>query len=494
MQAEKEVSLPSKPSTLPPVLSLPPEGCPTDPLEPGRVTDGDTATVAGESVRFLHINTPELGESWAFEGADFLEEMIGGNPVSLSGECSRDGYGRLLAEVFSSEGKNTNLELVRAGLAHVFLFPPYPEGTAEKYLAAEAEARSARLGIWSGDPRYAGSLHITSFHADPDGADSEDLNGEYIRLANISGMDLDLEGYRLTDQEEKNSYTFPPVLLRAGHQLKISVGSGENKVDPNASMQLYWGSDVPVFNNDGDTATLWDREGHHVDKVYHPVRELPHAEQLPPPASGRIAAEDAIHYIGETLTVEGIVVWTEASGTGKVCKVAFSDDRRGFLVATFPYAKFAMPGCWDGSLVGKAVAIRGKIKFYKGAPEIIVNKSSQVTMGDAEAIDPFADIVLSAGVLTPEQASDHIGETTTVGGRVLSVYISSSKKVCKLNLSADYKTGFSVTSFSGDKAALPGCWDRSLEGKILDVSGTIEAYQGATQIVVNEGAQVFIHE
>ena len=458
------------------------------------MTDGDTADVAGESVRFLHINTPELGEAWSYEAADLLEELIGGKPVTLSGDCSRDGYGRLLAEVVAHDGRITNLELVRQGLAHVFLFPPYPKGTAKRYLAAEAEAREAALGIWEGDLRYAGPLHITSFHADPDGPDAEDLNGEYIRLANISGTDLKLEGYLLFDQGAINTYTFPDILLRAGHQLKISVGSGTDATDPDGYMTLHWGSGQPVFNNDGDTATLTDANGQFVDKVHHPVREVPTEEQWPPPADGRIPAGDAGHYIEETLTVEGVVVWAGPSGTGKVCRVAFTEDRKGFFAVSFPYARFAMPGCWDGSLVGKAIAITGKILLYKGAPEMVVTRGDQMTMGDGRAEDPFAEPVLGEGVHSAAEAKTHIGEEATVGGRVLSVYISTSGKVCKLNLSRDYKTGFAVVSFSGEKDALPGCWDRSLEGKVVEVSGTIESYQGATQIIVNDRSQVSVLE
>lgn len=231
------------------------------------VVDGDTITAGGSSVRLLHINTPERGEAGYDEATAALRALIGTEPVTLLGE-ERDGYGRLLAEVVAADGTVANLHLVRQGLAHVFFFPPIDTATSSLYLSAEAEARTLGRGIWAG-PRYQGKLHITSFHADAEGDDRENLNGEYLRLANISGWDINLAGYTVTDASGA-IYTFGRVRLLRGRNLSLHTGRGEDATDPQAQQRLFWGRDTPIWNNSGDTATVLDPDGNPQDQVSHP--------------------------------------------------------------------------------------------------------------------------------------------------------------------------------------------------------------------------------
>jgi micrococcal nuclease len=61
----------------------------------------------------------------------------------------RDKYGRLLGYVFLPDGRMLNEELVRAGLA--YLFPTEKNVKYKKrLLAALADAKKNRRGIWSG--------------------------------------------------------------------------------------------------------------------------------------------------------------------------------------------------------------------------------------------------------------------------------------------------------------------------------------------------------
>ena len=132
-------------------------GCPPPPCLT-RVVDGDTLRVRyrpsrplEESVRLLCVDTPERGEPGYAEARAALEEMVRGKRITLEweqpGHPERDNFGRLLAYVFA-DGVNVNVELVRGGWSRYER--GYGEGShAAAFRRAEAEARSARRGLWA---------------------------------------------------------------------------------------------------------------------------------------------------------------------------------------------------------------------------------------------------------------------------------------------------------------------------------------------------------
>ncbi len=122
------------------------------------VFDGDTVKLQdGRRVRFLGINTPEVGKNnkpaqpFADTARQRLTRLISAAPeVGLSfGPQREDHYGRLLAYVFGKDGLDLQRVLLREGLAAAITVPPNV-AHAECYLEDERKARQARLGMWSG--------------------------------------------------------------------------------------------------------------------------------------------------------------------------------------------------------------------------------------------------------------------------------------------------------------------------------------------------------
>lgn len=83
------------------------------------VVDGDTIRLAsGAYVRFIGIDTPELGECGYRAARQALDGWIGSrarlvNPASVD---DRDSYGRLLRYVHAAD-RDTGLALIERGLA-----------------------------------------------------------------------------------------------------------------------------------------------------------------------------------------------------------------------------------------------------------------------------------------------------------------------------------------------------------------------------------------
>ena len=112
------------------------------------IADGDTITVRPEQgpsvkVRLIGIDAPERGQAFGTRARQELGELVDGQVVEVVG-TTKDRYGRLLGDV-RHEGRSINLELIRRGFAWAYVeYDPPAE-----YVAAEAEARAARRGLWA---------------------------------------------------------------------------------------------------------------------------------------------------------------------------------------------------------------------------------------------------------------------------------------------------------------------------------------------------------
>jgi endonuclease YncB( thermonuclease family) len=237
------------------------------------VYDGDTLTLStGDRVRLKWVNTPELKppEQYAVEAREATKAFVSGKTVELGyGGTTRDGYGRLVASV-EVDGKLLSEHLLELGLGHLFVIPP-DETDLSALIAAQERARQARRGIWS-TPEFQGVLHITSFHANADGDDRENVNGEYLRVCNVSAETVDLSGFRIADISG-NSWEFPKLLLPAGNTVKVHSGPGTNQSDPAEQLTIHLGSASPIWNNKQDRATIYDRFGRVVDAREHSVQK-----------------------------------------------------------------------------------------------------------------------------------------------------------------------------------------------------------------------------
>jgi endonuclease YncB( thermonuclease family) len=112
-----------------------------------RVVDGDSLRLAGEDIRLVDIDAPELaqdcqrgGRPWRCGEAarEALAARIGSRPVACA-ISGRDRYGRALATC-AVEGVDLGAFLVAGGFAVA----------SGAYDAEERAARASRAGLWGG--------------------------------------------------------------------------------------------------------------------------------------------------------------------------------------------------------------------------------------------------------------------------------------------------------------------------------------------------------
>ncbi len=250
------------------------------------VIDGDTFNAifpngSEERVRLLGVDTPETTASgnneneydditdleclalYGLEAKDFAESWLEGETVYIQFDSTagfKGYYGRWLAYVFLIDGIDFNEELLNNGYARV-----YTEGACSKesyYITLQSQAMTDRVGLWAcmpeeeppEEPNEEGLL-ISYVHYDAAGDDRYNLNDEYVVIINNRESSVIMTGYQLYDDSGYwNPYTFPyNFTLDSGGEVTVYTGSG---VDTDT--ELYWGRGSPIWNNDHDTAYLFD--------------------------------------------------------------------------------------------------------------------------------------------------------------------------------------------------------------------------------------------
>ncbi len=120
-----------------------------------RVHDGDTVSVIinrkKEKVRLIGIDAPELRQRpWGTISKKHLNKIFEDSGWSVAIELDidqRDKYGRLLAYIWTRDGKMVNLEMIKGGHAVLYTIPPNVKH-ADEFREAQRTARENRLNIW----------------------------------------------------------------------------------------------------------------------------------------------------------------------------------------------------------------------------------------------------------------------------------------------------------------------------------------------------------
>jgi len=200
------------------------------------------------------------GFTWDFLQAarpDVVVISVGGNSYGHPRPMALQAYGSVADAVLRTD---------RHGQVTIL---GYEDGRYEVVLGQEAVATGQELGGGDRQPRAEGpatrgppvppaakaALTLWVF-ADAPGNDHQNPNGEYVVLESGLPDDLEIGGWSVCDVAS-HCFRFPAgAVLRAGGQLVVYTGSGVSD-----GVRFFMGSGRAVWNNDGDTATLYDASG-----------------------------------------------------------------------------------------------------------------------------------------------------------------------------------------------------------------------------------------
>lgn len=132
-----------------------------------RAVDGDTLDVSSDSrgrlrIRVVGLDTPEtLRRGWSVgchgpEASSYAKTTLTGQRIALvidPTQDTTDRYGRTLAGVVLSDGRNYAIEAVRRGHGRAYVYGNKPSMWAKDIASAEDQARQEGQGLW-GAPCY----------------------------------------------------------------------------------------------------------------------------------------------------------------------------------------------------------------------------------------------------------------------------------------------------------------------------------------------------
>ncbi|MGW0707004.1 lamin tail domain-containing protein [Streptomyces sp. NPDC002643] len=121
-------------------------------------------------------------------------------------------------------------------------------------LPALAGAVALTGTLLSGSAEAAGRVYIYEVYYDSPGSDrgsNKSLNAEWVIIKNTRSTAVSLKGWKIKDKTGY-TYTFGSVKVGAGKSKKVHTGKGTN-----TAYDKYWGRSWYVWNNTGDTATLY---------------------------------------------------------------------------------------------------------------------------------------------------------------------------------------------------------------------------------------------
>ncbi|MEA2001254.1 MAG: lamin tail domain-containing protein [Actinomycetota bacterium] len=236
---------------------------PGDNVEVLRVFDGDSLLALTEGgseleVRLLGINAPEHDECHGDESRQTLQDRLSGGIATLvADEDDQDQFGRSLRYLYVA-GVNVNLDLVQSGDA---LAIQTGHSLDEAFANSSDIAAETGRGMWApGACGGSGDLPLVAvvdFVFDPRGRDADNLNGEWIAIANEGSESQVMSGWLLRDESTQNRFEFPNgFVLNGGDEVLVRTGCGSD-----SSGELYWCATDPVWSNGGDTIVVQQSDG-----------------------------------------------------------------------------------------------------------------------------------------------------------------------------------------------------------------------------------------
>jgi endonuclease YncB( thermonuclease family) len=114
-----------------------------------KIIDGDTYDVLIPNrstirIRMYGIDAPERGMAFYASSKNYLAQLCMGKVLRVQ-QMEKDIHGRIVAKAFLSDGRDINLEMIKAGMA--WHFKKYDK--SKSYAQAELHARKLKKGLWA---------------------------------------------------------------------------------------------------------------------------------------------------------------------------------------------------------------------------------------------------------------------------------------------------------------------------------------------------------
>jgi endonuclease YncB( thermonuclease family) len=392
------------------------------------VADGDTLTLEGlGTVRFIGVDTPEKNhpklpvQYMSKEAGVFTEKICLGKNVRLEfdpyDKDKRGNYGRVLGYVYLEDGTFLQEELIKNGYATVYTKYPIDEDRKAQFLAWEQEAKSWGTGFWIGDgfpevrwilKQKQPLLQATKISKDEweigfgnwilkpvQYRDIENnLNQLYSSIYEFSPRELQAKLAEMQYKIDLSPVNYPDHIFVIGMAHKTWGIIHKNyalprvfpqQLDEKLKQLAGW---INRYNTKAlGRVLLKNRYRVISERPINSVEQKKIARSFLTIYEVKSKGEDIIpwdlagNYIGKYISVEGKIARTHNSG--KACFLNFHNNwTRYCSLVIFDNVFHRFPEKPEKFYLNEFVRVKGKIKKFRGRPEIVLNSPKQIEIID----------------------------------------------------------------------------------------------------------------
>jgi endonuclease YncB( thermonuclease family) len=388
------------------------------------VADGDTLTLEGlETVRFIGVDTPEKNhpllpvQFMSKEASAFTEKICLGKKIRLEYDSydkdKRGNYGRVLGYVYLEDGTFLQEELIKNGYAIAYTKYPLDAGRKARFLAWEQAAKTRRVGLWQ-DDGFSEVLWILA-QKQPLLQVAKKSNGQWkigfgswvLQPVPYGDIESNL------DQLYSAIYEFSPrelqtKLIKMQYKVEPSPDNDQSSIFVIGMAHKKWGvihknhslARVLPGQLDVELKRLSDWINAYNEEALGKVLLKNHYRLIPDQSINSVEQKKiatpfltiyevkaankntipwdlAGNYIGKYMAVEGKIA--RAHNSGKACFLNFHNNwTRYFSLVIFDNVFHRFPEKPEEFYLDKWVRVSGKIKMFRGRPEIVVDRPKQI--------------------------------------------------------------------------------------------------------------------
>lgn len=222
---------------------------------------GHHASRSGSGEKFISAVSPEIsvievgaGNDYGHPHPEILERL---QKVSRIYRTDLDG-----SIVVTTDGSAYTVTAQKTGREEVIEIGPAEsgaDGSSASMITKESEpeeTESEEAGLEEAESEKSEINSITSSAESMVYVSDLSLQDEWVEITNRGSSPVSLKGWKIEDDGSKHTYTFPSCTLDSRTAATLYTGEGAD-----TATELYWGSGSPIWNNDGDTAYLYDDSG-----------------------------------------------------------------------------------------------------------------------------------------------------------------------------------------------------------------------------------------
>ena len=139
-------------------------------------------------------------------------------------------------------------------------------------------------------------------------------------------------------------------------------------------------------------------------------------------------------------------------------------------------------------LLADLVYLNLELTFIQRSVSVVAHQNQEASYSKSSQLSYVSQESFQKDCLKLQEASQHVGETQCVEGKIDHLYVSQKGTVF-LSFCPSYKTcPFQAVIFHSDAGKFTDL--QKLKGRLIQITGLVKTYQGKAEIIIHEPRQI----